>query len=68
MKKLLAKLDRNTLVALAVKQNELVDEIRGYKSGMTADMLGIFTDKELIDLFVKTEKAFGLNTAQTLLG
>lgn len=68
MKKLLAKLDRNTLVALAVKQNELVDEIRGYKSGMTKEMLGVFTDKELIDLFVKTEKAFGLNTAKALLG
>lgn len=55
------------VLELAAYQRALIDEIRGYKAGMTKEHLTVFTKKELIDAFIKNEDTFNLNTAQTML-
>lgn len=52
----LSKLSKDELVELAVKQNEQMDALRGYKSGLTRKMLETFNSKMLIDCYLKTQK------------
>ena len=52
----LNKLSKDELVELAVKQNEQIDALRGYKSGLTRKMLEIFDSKMLIDCYLESQK------------
>lgn len=47
------------LVKIAVRQNERIDEIRGYASGATPDLLNDLDDKTLISCILKTQKDWG---------
>lgn len=52
----LNKLSKEELVELAIKQNEQMDELKGYKSGLTSKMLETFNSKMLIDCYLKNQK------------
>lgn len=52
----LNKLSKDELVELAVKQNEQIDALKGYKSGLTRKMLETFNSKMLIDCYLKNQK------------
>ena len=52
----LNKLSKDELVELAVKQNEQMDALKGYKSGLTRKMLETFNSKMLIDCYLKSQK------------
>lgn len=62
MREKLMKLTREQLIAVCVRQDKKVAEIRGYESGMDAEKFGILDSKTLIDCFVQKERDFNLNT------
>lgn len=52
----LNKLSKEEIIELAVKQNEEMDLLKGYKSGLTRKMLETFNSKMLIDCYLKNQK------------
>lgn len=52
----LSKLSKDELVDLAVKQNEQIDSLRGYESGLTREILEVFDSKTLIDCYLKSQE------------
>lgn len=52
----LSKLSKEEIIELAIEQNEKMDLLKGYKSGLTRKMLETFSSKMLIDCYLKNQK------------
>lgn len=52
----LSKLSKKEIIKLAIEQNEKMDLLKGYKSGLTRKMFETFSSKMLIDCYLKNQK------------